>query len=740
MFTKALAPFVNVRTRAKGLQYFSSGRVIDITGAEWVANAVVRGTRDYRVELVRDRNRFTGSCECPYYADRAEICKHIWAALLEAEDRQLLGGDGPVGDDAVLDPEYRPSAGGRARAGRNRLLGFRRPDRRRQGAARGSASSTNSGRTWRRPKAPCPCPGFRTARSSTRSTSARRSQDGAPWSACSSVSGGRAVRGPSQSPSASPRLEAEHMVDRDDREILSLLIGASNAWYQSARVRSRLSSSVPLRSERTARRSGAADAGPHRACASRQHQRRPGAASDFTGMTAPPWRFDLDVRTDEKDDTILIDGAFVREGERMPLREPVLLLSRGFLFTRTTMARLELEGGFAWLARLRSFGPIAIPRIGSRRAARNARPVRPRSAGRCPGELRYDVVDGDAAAARSASAGPSGRTHTRCVRICGPRSSSITTAIMVEGPPGATAYDAGAATAGAAQPERRAGGHRSAAPARVPLHVEPFRVAANPRHLARAVPARRPHARERGLARRGGRPGVPVRGRHAAGGVVGDRLVRSARRRSISATAGRRPSRSCSPRSPAAKTSSCSTTEASGCCRRSGCAVTRRSPGSERPRVTRSGSGDRRPRCSTRCWRRSRRSRTTRRSRACAPSCRRSAAFSAADRAAVVPRARCASISARRSAGSSSCAGFSFGGCLADDMGLGKTVMVLALLDARRHDAPAGRTRPVTRRRAAIAGVQLDGGGGAVRAEAEGPRLHRTAARSRGDPATRISC
>ena len=54
MFTKALAPFVNVRTRAKGLQYFSSGRVIDITGGEWVANAVVRGTRDYRVELVRD--------------------------------------------------------------------------------------------------------------------------------------------------------------------------------------------------------------------------------------------------------------------------------------------------------------------------------------------------------------------------------------------------------------------------------------------------------------------------------------------------------------------------------------------------------------------------------------------------------------------------------------------------------------------------------------------------------------
>ena len=165
---------------------------------------LIRGTRDYRVELVRDRNRFTGSCECPYYADRAEICKHIWAALLEAEDRQLLGGDGPVGDDAVLDPEYgraRLTCSSRPKSVTRVPASGPPPSRRR----RGSASSTNSGRTWRRPKAPCRCPGFRTARSSTRSTSARRWQDGAPWSACSSVSGGRAVRGPSRSPSASPR-------------------------------------------------------------------------------------------------------------------------------------------------------------------------------------------------------------------------------------------------------------------------------------------------------------------------------------------------------------------------------------------------------------------------------------------------------------------------------------------------------------------------------------------------------
>ena len=37
---------------------------------------------------------------------------------------------------------------------------------------------------------------------------------------------------------------------------------------------------------------------------------------------------------------------------------------------------------------------------------------------------------------------------------------------------------------------------------------------------------------------------------------------------------------------------------------------------------------------------------------------------------------------------------FRFGGCLADDMGLGKTVMVLALLDARRHARPRGERTP----------------------------------------------
>jgi len=109
MFIKTLIPRVSGRTRAKGTDYFRSGGVIEIGGGEWSAHAIVRGTRDYRVELRRESgtDRFTAACECPYYTDRGEVCKHIWASLLEADRRGLLAGDGTILPDATLEPEYR---------------------------------------------------------------------------------------------------------------------------------------------------------------------------------------------------------------------------------------------------------------------------------------------------------------------------------------------------------------------------------------------------------------------------------------------------------------------------------------------------------------------------------------------------------------------------------------------------------------------------------------------------------
>jgi superfamily II DNA or RNA helicase len=437
MFIKALTPFVTSRTRAKGLHYFSSGRVIDISGGEWVANATVRGTRDYRVDLVRDGDHFTGGCECPYYSDRAEICKHIWAALLEADERGLLAGGGPVGRDAILEPEYRPSA---ADANEDLLVSY---------APSGPRVPAVKPPAWQRflhelqqdvaaAEGAVPLPRFSNGeivyaidvretlagRGTVVIVNFRQRRKNGAWT--------------KPKPVTITPIEAEHLIDSADREILSLLVGASSASYpglglDGAYARpSRYVLNGPLEDRvlplivRTGR--------AHLDNATQEHRMLP-----LSSDVGPPWRFELEVAEDERNDTIQVDGAFVRNGDRMPLKEPVLLLSRGFLFTRTSMARLDLEGGFVWLARLRSFGPLAIPRseAGTLLETLARSGVDPLA---LPSDLRYDVVDGTPRP--RIRVGRPERQNAYAVRQDLKAAVQFEyDGIVIEGPPGATAYD-----------------------------------------------------------------------------------------------------------------------------------------------------------------------------------------------------------------------------------------------------------------------------------------------------------
>src|SRR5688572_24626933 len=92
--TRSVARSVPAATRAKGEAYHARGAVVHVDGDAWKADALVRGTRPYRVKLRLDNTTVTASCECPFYADRGIICKHIWAALIDVEERGLLSGDG----------------------------------------------------------------------------------------------------------------------------------------------------------------------------------------------------------------------------------------------------------------------------------------------------------------------------------------------------------------------------------------------------------------------------------------------------------------------------------------------------------------------------------------------------------------------------------------------------------------------------------------------------------------------
>jgi len=384
MFIKPLSSYVNARTRVKGTDYFESGSVIEMAGGQWSAHAVVRGMDDYRVELRRESGTdlFTASCECPYYADRGEICKHIWASLLEAEKRGLLGGEGAILPGAVLEPEYRAptelpdttdeSAARTAKTPAwERFLNEVRHDAIAAERSRPAPRFSNGEIVYS-----IDVRGTLTGYGTVLNVLFRQRRKSGTWSK---------PRPASVTPS-----EAEHLADPADREILSLLLGASNPWnygttYEPGFSRSRYVLNGPLEDVIL----------PKVAMTGRGGLDRIGEETGFFQFAwddGKPWRFDVRISSNG-DESIKVDGRFVRDGEWLSLQEPVLLLSRGFLFTRHSVARLQVDDGFAWIARLRAFGPLSMPSTQAdslvETIARSG--LEPYS---LPAGLRYDVVEG----------------------------------------------------------------------------------------------------------------------------------------------------------------------------------------------------------------------------------------------------------------------------------------------------------------------------------------------------------
>ena len=100
---EALAPDVADRTRVKGNRYFLGGAVRGIEGSDTDVVATVRGSEWYSVHLHRDGDAFTATCQCPYFQDRLDFCKHVWAVVLAADAEGLLLGDTPLTPDAYLE-------------------------------------------------------------------------------------------------------------------------------------------------------------------------------------------------------------------------------------------------------------------------------------------------------------------------------------------------------------------------------------------------------------------------------------------------------------------------------------------------------------------------------------------------------------------------------------------------------------------------------------------------------------
>jgi superfamily II DNA or RNA helicase len=73
-----------------------------------------------------------------------------------------------------------------------------------------------------------------------------------------------------------------------------------------------------------------------------------------------PWKLWLDVRQDDRDQW-KITGALRRGEERMELTEPTVMVEGGFLVARGKVARLDDGGAFPWITRLLTLKQIPFP-------------------------------------------------------------------------------------------------------------------------------------------------------------------------------------------------------------------------------------------------------------------------------------------------------------------------------------------------------------------------------------------
>ena len=400
--SEALAPQVHDLSRMRGLAYFRSGAVRSITSELGITHASVRGSRTYDVWIEPEGALLLASCTCPYFLDRFDICKHVWAVVLAADAQGL----------PLLPPNVSPAHATIEALSHNDEFEHGRP---------WSPPIVPSARTPpdapRTPKAP---PVWRQLLSSVAggTSPAPAPRPGPPPGQLlyvidigSSVRSGalvvelmtrdRKLNGDwGKARIARVTLaDVRSHSDLAERQLLERLVGARphvewSGWeggYGSELSRLELRGvlvaditpllcatgrcvlrveSAPGQVRPQVRlRPDPITAGPH--------QPTPTTTADISiewddGL---PWVFGMTIRRGRDNDgpdndepstspatgSYTIEGWLARGDERMTLADPLLVLTDGVLFTPTHASRLDAGRAFPWLTALRNNGPIDVP-------------------------------------------------------------------------------------------------------------------------------------------------------------------------------------------------------------------------------------------------------------------------------------------------------------------------------------------------------------------------------------------
>ena len=99
------APDFDRSVQARGREYFRRGAAKIGERGKRYFDATVQGTQKYDVHVGWDWDEYDEpeyECSCPYFQENGELCKHLWAALLQADRDGLLVDDD---DDDAEDEE-----------------------------------------------------------------------------------------------------------------------------------------------------------------------------------------------------------------------------------------------------------------------------------------------------------------------------------------------------------------------------------------------------------------------------------------------------------------------------------------------------------------------------------------------------------------------------------------------------------------------------------------------------------
>jgi len=336
------------RVQFKGRELFIANAVkIDESGPDRFHGAV-RGGQFYAVGLDYHAGELKVSCACPYFAEYGP-CKHLWAAILEADREGALRNASSNG--AYLSLVYTsrhpaPRVSGVTAAAPRPLPKPQPPPWQEYlNAVQQALDNPN----YEKPHWPA---GFeilyavdiaasQTANALVLQLYARSRKKNGDWTAYKELRVSQA--------------DIAALPDPVDSRLIASIVGGAEYYYSDYRygagVRRTLSSVLALHLIPQIAEAGRLGV---------THE--PGGArlQSLAWDAGEAWRLWLEVRQDERDQWA-ITGSLRRGEETMALSEPALILESGFLLARGTLARFDPAGAFAWVRQLRRIERIPFP-------------------------------------------------------------------------------------------------------------------------------------------------------------------------------------------------------------------------------------------------------------------------------------------------------------------------------------------------------------------------------------------